>query len=227
MTSTEVAVIETETGEVEPLTEKGAKALDKRIRQASTRFANEGDKLKELLETALNGEIHKALGFPSWTAYVKDAVDFVPAGREDRRELVKLMSGKGMSQRAIAGALNVSQKTVDRDLEGETFDTDTVTTLDNKTAPRTKAKKQKAKDDNVIDVEVVSVEEDRKPADMIEDFQQPLYDMINDIQAVKDLITLEPDLFARSRKRIAGRFGNRFQTALTDLKKVVEQITAE
>lgn len=218
----ELAVIEN--AEVEPLSEAKAKQLDKRIRSASTRFASEGDKLLDLLEEAANGKIHVALGFPSWTAYVKDACTFTVSGREERKALVAIMSGKGMSQRAIAGALGVSQKTVDRDLEGESFDSDTVTALDGKQVSRNKSPK-------VIDAEVIDVEEEptseepeRTAANVVTDFEQPVLDLVNDVQAIKDILNLDADLFPKARKRIAQRYNKRIQSAIDDLQSVVKQL---
>ena len=225
MTSTELAVIDN--GEVEPLSEGKAKQLDKRIRAASTRFANEGDKLLDLLEEAATGQIHVALGFTSWTAYVKEACDFKVSDREERKALVSIMSGKGMSQRAIAGTLGVSQKTVDRDLDGESFDSDKVTSLTGQEVPRNKPKK--AKDDNVIDAEVIDIEEERKPADVVTEFEQPVLDLVNDVQAMKDIIAVETEteLFPKARKRIAQRFVKRLTTAIADLEAVVAELTED
>jgi hypothetical protein len=117
MTTTDVATqdepIEGEV--VEPLTKKAAEALDKKIRAASDRFVTHREKLIELLDEAARGEIHEALGYSSWTAWVKDAVQIQVVDADERRALVALMSGKGMSQRVIAGTLNVSKKTVQND----------------------------------------------------------------------------------------------------------------
>ena len=59
------------------------------------------------------------LGFKSWTDYVADVVgkDMTKLPVDDRRQIVELLAGEGMSQRQIAAAVGVSQKTVDRDLD--------------------------------------------------------------------------------------------------------------
>jgi hypothetical protein len=100
-----------------PLAEREAKALDEQIRTTSKLLAQDVDLLLNLLERAEAGDIHVALGFASWTAYVKDAVQFAPTDKDERKMLVSLMSGKGMSQRAIAGTLGVGLGTVNRDIE--------------------------------------------------------------------------------------------------------------
>jgi hypothetical protein len=87
---------------VEPLSKPQAKALDKRIRSASDKVASNFNLLLDLLEEAARGQIHRSLGASSWTAYVKDAVQINISDRIERKSLVSLMSGKGMSQPAIA-----------------------------------------------------------------------------------------------------------------------------
>ena len=59
------------------------------------------------------------LGFKSWTDYVAEVVgkDMTKLPVDDRRQIVELLAGEGMSQRQIAAAVGVSQKTVDRDLD--------------------------------------------------------------------------------------------------------------
>jgi hypothetical protein len=54
---------------------------------------------------------------------VKDAVRFAPKDRDQRKLVVQLMSGKGMSQRAIADVIGVDAATVNRDLSGVAFAT--------------------------------------------------------------------------------------------------------
>jgi len=100
---------------VEPLSKKAAEALDKKIRAASDRLVTHRGKLIELLDEAARGEIHVALGFPSWTAWVKDAVQIQVTDAEERKQWVQLMSGKGMSTRAIAGSLRISKSQAARD----------------------------------------------------------------------------------------------------------------
>lgn len=222
----ELAIIESDTpAEIEPLSEGKARVLDKRIRQAGSRVANEQDKLIELLEEAAQGQIHVALGLPSWTAYIKDALQITVADREERKALVAIMSGKGMSQRAIAGTLGVSQKTVDRDLEGESFDSHTVTAVDGKEVPRNKPPKDEP---DYIEAEVVAVEEEpeRTANDVIVDFEQIVNDLINDVQAVKDMQKLEPDLFGKARKRIGQRFVKRLGTVIKDLEDLSDELSA-
>jgi hypothetical protein len=100
---------------VEPLTEKAAKALDKKIRATSDKVTTNVNLLIELLDQAERGQIHEALAYPSWTAWVKDAVQISIPDPEERKALVSLMSGKGMSTRAIAGSLRISKSQAARD----------------------------------------------------------------------------------------------------------------
>jgi hypothetical protein len=152
---TELAVIDNDPVAPEPLTKAKAKALDKKIRAASDKVSTSTENLLDLLEEAAAGNIHEALELPSWTAWFADAVQISISDKHERKELVKLMSGKGMSQRAIAGTLGVSQKTVDRDLDGEQVaDGETVTGLNGVEKPKTKAKAVAAEEDpGYIDAE--------------------------------------------------------------------------
>ncbi|UXA07604.1 hypothetical protein KXD96_05640 [Mycobacterium sp. SMC-2] len=98
------------------LDEQAARALDEEIKEAIGKLADDAYEVIKLLKQAKDGRIHDALGFASWTAYVKDTVRVVPADRMQRKMLAALMSSEGMSQRAIAAVLDVDQKTVSNDL---------------------------------------------------------------------------------------------------------------
>lgn len=95
-----------------------ARRLDQRIRVLVGSISDNLTKLHVLVEEAKQGEIHKVLGFPSWTAYLADALTIqVQLGREQRRELVGYLSGEGMPQRAIATVVGTSVGTVNNDLD--------------------------------------------------------------------------------------------------------------
>lgn len=118
-----------------------AERLDKRIRLIVDNLNNNLVKLYELVELAKIGEIHAALGFPSWTAYIADVFHGeVRLDREHRRELVAYLSGEGMSQRAIAGVVGVARNTAKSDLRAQVDQFDPpaprpVTGLDGKCYP--------------------------------------------------------------------------------------------
>jgi hypothetical protein len=75
---------------------------------------------------ARDREIHKDLGFKSWPDYIADVarteMPNIARSVQQRRQVVGLLAGEGMSQRAIADAVGVSQKTVDRDLDQVSHD---------------------------------------------------------------------------------------------------------
>jgi hypothetical protein len=224
---TELAVIEPEVVNApevvntpEPLSEGKARVLDKQIRQAGARVATEQDKLIELLNKAATGQIHTALGYPSWPAYLKDAVSIVLSDREERKALASLMSGKGVSNRAVAAMLGVSEATVRRDTEGAEKP-DTVEGLDGTPQPR------KKRDDNVIDAEVVDDEPDdveRTPADVVEDFAAEVDTLLINVQAFKDILNDDEELLPKARKRLAQRFCKRLSGAISDLQSVVDEL---
>lgn len=220
MTSTDLATIEAELLP-EPLSERKAQALDKKIRTAGEKLTNDVNALWELLDQAAAGQIHVALGYPSWTAYVKDAVVITPSDKVERKELAKLMAGKGMSQRAIAGALGVSQKTIDRDLKGEELPAET-TGLDGKTY---KQEPESEPEPEIIDAEVVDPPEDDEP--VIEEFKGEVDNLQINMQAFKDVVTTDPELFAKARKRIAQRFTGKLKSAGADLEDLINLIAGE
>jgi transposase len=121
--------------EAAPLTESQAKTLDKRIRLIVGNISDELDKLAGLIAQAKAGQIHVALGIKSWTAYLADVAQIGWQDRADRRKIVALLSGEGMSQRAIASAVGVSKKTVQNDQAqvDTNYPPDNVIGLDGKT----------------------------------------------------------------------------------------------
>ncbi len=125
------------------LDEHHARALDERIRLTAGTVRDRMTRLADLVEQAKAGEVWDVLGYASWTAYLADALGgqmHLPAA--ERRELVGMLSGEGMSTRAMAPIVGASPKTVARDvatldLPGVSGDTPTVVGLDGNTyAPK-------------------------------------------------------------------------------------------
>lgn len=229
---TELATIDEVDGELveyEALTKRQAQALDKKVRAASDKVANDQDKLVtdanallDLIDEAARGQIHVALELPSWTAWLKDAVQINPSDRLERKELVKLMSGQGLSQRAIGAILNVSQKTVDRDLEGESVDSTETEGLDGKTYPSTKAKPE------VIDAEVVESEEEAaetepmKAVDIVAAFNDETANLWAAFSELNEF-TAE-DKWVGARNRIAKANLNTLSEVATGLQAVIDAL---
>lgn len=94
-----------------------ARKLTERIRLNVVSVRDGVEKLQTLLGAAKTGNVHVALGYPSWTAYIADVMGEEPLrlSRDDRREIVGYLTGEGMSTRAIGQALGVSGKTVHQD----------------------------------------------------------------------------------------------------------------
>jgi transposase len=233
MTTTDLALIEEADAEVVgPLNKTEAKRLDKQIRSKSDQAVKARDKvidlvdeLTALLTRAREGDIHKALGLKSWTAYVADAVALPAAPeREDRKLLVQFLSGQGMSQRAIAGTLNVSQKTVDRDLDGEEVEEGaTVTSLDG--AERPKNGKGIVAEEP-IDAEVVDDEEDSGAPMTAAEIVTAFDDETANLHAAWSEMTefMQEDKWSGARKRIAkanmetlGEIAKGLQSIIDDL----------
>jgi hypothetical protein len=105
---------------------ENARGIDTLLRQQARSFDNSWQGLKSITAEAKTRGIHRHLGFTSWLDYIADVarteMPNIARSVEQRRQVVALLAGEGMSQRAIADAVGVSQKTVDRDLDQVSHD---------------------------------------------------------------------------------------------------------
>lgn len=103
-----------------PLKVEDAERLDRRIRLMAQTTRDNFEKVGRLLDEAKRGQVHEALGFKSWTAYVADALGGqIQLSGESRQAMVQVLAGEGMSVRAIAAATGVSKSTVSNDLAAQ------------------------------------------------------------------------------------------------------------
>jgi hypothetical protein len=95
-----------------------ARELDRKLRAQARCFADSFGTFLALIEEAKASEIHIELGYPSWPAYFLSVVEGVmPKLRPaDRREIIALLAGEGLSDYAISKALSIGYSTVARDL---------------------------------------------------------------------------------------------------------------
>lgn len=106
--------------EVSYLDIEAAQRRAERIRFHATNANEAMQSLLKLIAQAQELEDHVTLGYASWTAYVADVFGNEPmrlAG-EVRRALSPQLSETGMSNRAIASVLGVSEGTIRNDLAG-------------------------------------------------------------------------------------------------------------
>lgn len=98
------------------MSEHDARKLTERIRIAAVNYSEAKDKLLRLVHDAKEGSAHVALGYASWTAYLADVMSEEPLrlARDDRREVVQLLTEEGMSTRAIAPVVDTPRETVRR-----------------------------------------------------------------------------------------------------------------
>lgn len=109
--------------------ELSARRLTERIRLVASNVAENVEKLRQLVAEARDGNVHEVLGYPSWTAYLKEVFGDEPLrlARDVRQELVAELSAQGMSTRAIAPVVGVAHKTIARDLSAVSNDTPVAT----------------------------------------------------------------------------------------------------
>ncbi len=102
----------------EPASVFDARLLTKGIKSALSVVAEHIDSLTRTVRQAQASNVHGALGYPSWTAYVVAEFGDAPVrlDREHRQKLVTALSGEGMSARAIAPIVGASPATVKRDV---------------------------------------------------------------------------------------------------------------
>jgi hypothetical protein len=110
------------TGPVKFLSPGEAQRLTQHIKLTASGVRNGLFKLRNLIDEAKRSNVWQVLGFPSWTAYLSDALAEEPmrVPREERLEIVAWLSGEGLSTRAIAPIVGVDRKTVERDIRGGT-----------------------------------------------------------------------------------------------------------
>lgn len=95
------------------MSEQEARRLTERIRSALDRVSTAWSDLAERVGEAYERRADLALGYASWGEYAE--AELCPPSQlaaEVRRELVGLLSARGMSTRAIAPVVNVTHKTV-------------------------------------------------------------------------------------------------------------------
>lgn len=99
--------------------EAAARRLTEKIRITAHTYAEARDKLIGYVEEAKNGNAHIALGYASWTGYLSEVLGEEPMrlARDERREVVALLSAEGMSTRDIAPIVGVSHDTVHKDIQ--------------------------------------------------------------------------------------------------------------
>ena len=95
-----------------------ARELDRKLRAQVQCIAESLETFGALVREAKASQIHTELGYPSWPAYLVSVVGGVmPKLRiADRREIVALLAGTGLSDYAISKALGIGYSTVARDL---------------------------------------------------------------------------------------------------------------
>jgi hypothetical protein len=105
--------------EVAALDADAARRLTERIRVTAGTVAESVKQLRSLVQEAKDGRAHEALGYESWTAYLVDVFGDEPLrlARDVRQELVAELAAQGMSTRAIAPIVGVTQETVAQDIK--------------------------------------------------------------------------------------------------------------
>ena len=93
--------------------------LFRSIRVTAHNYTEAKEKLLALVQEAKDGGAHEALGYKSWTAYLAEVLGDEPLrlARDDRQEMVKVLSAEGMSTRAIAPIVGASHMQVKRDMD--------------------------------------------------------------------------------------------------------------
>jgi len=242
-TTTEVEVYKVPNAPVPVLLTKAeAKALNKKIISASSKLTGDVNKvavdtkaLVALIDQAQTGQIHKALEYTSWTAWFKDTVRIEPANRTERKMLVRLMDGAGLPQRPIGIALGVSQKTVDRDLNGVESQDSTVVTATGKKYPKHPKPKEPVEEPPLdVESEEIPPDEDAPaeevepepsvstPATVAKDFGSEMDNLGIDTQALCDVVA--DDCWSKARAKVAKAHLEPLQGIIATLNEIAEDL---
>lgn len=100
------------------MTETEAKQITSRIKLLVSSITEATDKVVSLIEQAEAGRAWRALGYPSWTAYVAEEFSAAVAGlaRAERVPITAKLAETGMPVRAIASVTGISVGTVHNDI---------------------------------------------------------------------------------------------------------------
>lgn len=103
---------------IQQMTEREAHRLTEDIRITARNLMDAKERLLDLVRRAKECDVHVFLGYASWQAYLADTLGDEPMrlARDDRRDMVRILTDEGMSTRAIAPIVGTSHVTVSNDL---------------------------------------------------------------------------------------------------------------
>ena len=220
MTTTDIATTD--------LTADEARRLTERIRLTAHTFAESRTKLIELVEEAKEGNAHAALGYASWTAYLSDVLGDEPLrlARDDRREMVAILSSEGMSTRAIAPIVGVSNKTVHEDLSTVTSGNSrpaTVTSLDGRERPaKVETIRVDANTGEILDAATVSEPRNPPRRSLVDSARDAGQELRKAIERLERIAT--DDRFARNKNEVAAHLRHHLTHAIKVCQDLDNQI---
>ena len=236
-----------ETGEViEPMSKVEAERITARIADKLDGIADNLEQVMPMIGEALTRQAWKALGYASPTAYVSERFSSAlqRLTPEVRRPIVGELSAAGMSTRAIAPIVGVSDRQVRYDAaqvgsrfppaspasptEPETVHglptTDRIVGMDGKTYQRPDPTPESAVIINLTTGEVTdpsgrqqAPKERRKP--LPEQFFNASYDLCRKAERVLQLT--EDDRFTQNREKLALKHRNELLQVISDLQDVI------
>lgn len=234
-----MTVIDYATGEVAHLTEAEARRLTERIRTALDRVSTAWADLAEQIAEAYQRRADLALGYASWADYA--AAELKPSeglAADVRRQLVGMLSAQGMSTRAIAPTVGVTQRQVSTDVrsnfspEPERIDHETGEVLEPKpvapthfAAEHPEVERAEAK---VVGLDGKTYTRPPAPAQrpnrraITDAFWEGSYDLAKRVESLKRLT--EDDRFARNREAIAAKNLHDLKQTASTLAEVLAAI---
>jgi hypothetical protein len=209
------------------LTLHEAQQLTGRIKLKVGTIQDNIDALASLVTRAKNGAADEVLGYESWTAYIVDVVGSDPNDltRDERQKFVGFLADEGMSTRAIASVVGVSNKTVHQDIAASTVTKGnsrpaTVTSLDGRERPSTQP--------SYINTETGEVTSQPQPSQprrraLSDGFRDASLDLGKVITRIENLVS--DDRFARNKQEVA-RYANDLTRARDALQRVINQMSS-
>ena len=211
-------------GDCADLTSDEAEAVTVRIRRWVNDFPIEDVLL------AFRGRVWIALAYDSWAEWCECELGGLKLPAPKRREVVAGLASEGMSNTAIAEALDVSKPTVARDLSGVTNVTPDRLGRDGKTYTSPEPKSTAPEPDPVIDAEIVCRDCDGYgcetcfPADVTDDVIETLANGDRELaDGLRSALASEP-VVPQQQKPRETPITKTFSSANFELRKAVERV---
>lgn len=198
-----------------------------RIRLTATSFMEARDKMSSLLVEAQREGDHETMGYRSWPEYIAALFSDTPLmrlSRDERKVIVADLAEQGMSSRAIAPVVGASFKTVARDIESVSVDTDAPRTVKSIDGIERTFQPRPATTPTTADHDTGENADDRKPK--AEAITAQFNSAVVDLNRLMDRLhrITEQDAYTRNADKIATLYKADIDRAISDLTHIANTL---